>query len=276
MRSVIALFVGVGLSALALAAPQTAKQGAATAPPTVAPAEVTPTPTPTPAPAGSNEAAPTATPTPGAPTPTPVKPPAELARLQFLAGEWIHAEVHHGGPGGVSARGAARSKIAWVLGGHRLYIVYKSVGPGGEFEGRGLLGWDAAEKAYRLDWFDNQGLAQRYTGTFDPEEALVLSGEYSNNGERVRQQLTIKKQAGGKFLLLDESATGDQPPKPTLESLASPAPQVTPTPASGDAGKSTPLGEAGKGAPAGGASTGKGDGVATPTSTPTPGTSSPR
>src|SRR5688572_1235489 len=110
---------------------------------------------------------PTATPLPrptASPTPEGPKPPPELTKLQFLVGDWIHEEVHHAAPAGGGLRGAARSKSVWILGGHRLYLTYKSLGPGGEYEGRGLMGWEPEEKAYRLDWFDSRGLAQRYTG----------------------------------------------------------------------------------------------------------------
>jgi hypothetical protein len=217
---------------------------------------------------------PRATPTPTAvPTPEPPKAPPELTKLQFLVGDWAHDEVHHGAANGVPARGVARSRIAWILGGHRLYLTYKSLGPVGEYEGRGLFGWDPAEKVYRLDWFDNHGAVQRYAGSFDPDEALVFSGESTGEGGRVRQQLTIRKQPGNKFLLTDESAVGDQPVKLTLESLAQAAPVATPaapgaTPA-GDAAKAPgTTGETGKAAP--GPATGKGTAPASPTATPTP------
>jgi len=214
------------------------------------------------------------TPTPTAvPTPEPPKAPPELTKLAFLVGDWVHDEVHHGGPNGVPSRGAARSRMAWILGGHRLYLTYKSLGPDGDYEGRGLFGWDAGEKAYRLDWFDNHGAVQRYVGGFDPDDALVLSGEASGDGGRVRQQLTIRKQPGNKFLLTDESAVGDQPPKLSLESLAQTAPAATPAPAAspgGDAGKAGAgaTGETGKAGT--GPATGKDGPGASPTATPTP------
>jgi hypothetical protein len=211
------------------------------------------------------------TPTPTAvPTPEPPKAPPELTKLQFLVGDWLHEEIHHGGAGGVPVRGVARSRMAWILGGHRLYLVYKSVGPKGDYEGRGLFGWEAGEKAYRLDWFDNHGGVQRYLGGFEPDEALVFSAETSSDDGRRRQQLTIRKQPGNKFLLTDESASGDQAMALTLESLASAAPAVTPTPAtatpSGDAGKAGAGTEGGAAKATSGPAAGKG----TPSASPTP------
>jgi hypothetical protein len=182
-----------------------------------------PTPTPT-----ADGGAPIATPAPTA-TETP-KPIPELAKLQFLVGDWVHDEIDHTAASAGGTRRAARSRIGWILGGQRLYFTYKSAGPSGDYEGRGLLGWDTEAKAHRLDWFDSRGAAQRYDGRFDPEDTLVFSAEFKADGERQRQQLTIKKQPGGKFLFIDSIAAGDRPMKTTLESLAQPAPQPTPTP----------------------------------------------
>jgi hypothetical protein len=201
--------------------------------------------------AGKAPAAPAATATPAAPANLPSsapaataagaaasapsaatdgpKPAAELAKLQFLVGDWVHEEVID--PSGSGGKGAARSKNAWILGDHHLYLIYKSNSTKGVFEGRGFLGWDANTKAYRLAWFDSTGLAQVYTGNFDPEEALILSGEYMVGPDKVRERLTIKKQPGGKFLLTDETATGDAPMKVSLESMASPAPPPPAAPA---------------------------------------------
>ena len=221
----------------------------------------TATPTAAPSPATPAAAAGTAATSPAA-TPEPPKAPPELAKLQFLVGDWVHEELHHGTASGAPGRGAARSKILWILGGHRLYITYKSLSAGGEHEGRGLLGWDAEEKAYRLDWFDNRGQVARYSGTFNPEEALVLAGEPVVDGQRVRQQLTVKKQPGGKYLLTDESGPADQTPKLRLESLAQPAP------AAGSGPGATPAaGSPATGTPATGTTATPGS-AATPTATP--------
>jgi hypothetical protein len=190
-----------------------------------------------PAPAPTTAAAPA----PAAPLPADAaKPAPELTKLQFLVGDWVHDEVYD--PTGSAAKGAARSKNAWILGDHQLYLVYKSNSPRGVYEGRGFMGWDPDAKAYRLAWFDNTGLAQVYTGTFDPEESLIFSGEYTTGGQRVRQQLTIKKQPGGKFLLTDQMASGDGPLKVSLESLAAPAPAPasSPSPAASPATPAAP------------------------------------
>src|SRR5262245_9484620 len=134
--------------------------------------------------ADATPAAPAATPAAtAAPTPEPPKPGPELAKMQFLVGDWVHEEIDRTGPAGPGARRAGRSRIGWILGGHRLYITYKSVGASGEYEGRGLVGWDAEARTYRLDWYDSRGLGQRYEGGFDPEETLVFSAEFKSEGE---------------------------------------------------------------------------------------------
>jgi hypothetical protein len=233
-----------------------------------------PTSTPTPLPTATSSAAPVA----GLPTPTPApsdtpKPAPELAKLQFLVGEWVHDEIDHTAPTGTGSRRAARSRIGWILGGQWLYITYKSAGATDEFEGRGLIGWDSVRKSYRLDWFDGRGEAQRYDGSFDPEETLVFDAEFKVGGERRRQQLSIKKQPGGKFLLMDSSSAGDAPLKLTLESLAQTAPPPTPTPtptvASGGATPSTTTTPSATAPGASGSATAT-SALPTPTASPTP------
>jgi hypothetical protein len=152
------------------------------------------------------------------------KPPAELQKLAFLVGDWIYSEVYHAGPMGPGGKGGGRSKNAWTLGDHHLYVIYASKTPFGEIEGRGFLGFDPERKAYRMDWFNNLGAALRYSGDFNAEGVLVLTAEYTVEGQKARQQFSIKKQEDGKVLFVNELAVGDgEALKPVVESLASPA-----------------------------------------------------
>jgi hypothetical protein len=96
-----------------------------------------------------------------------------------------------------------------VLGDHHLYMVYAGNTPMGKMEGRGFLRWDAAARLYTLDWFDNMGLAFHYKGDFGPDGALNLAGEYSHEGQKVRERLTVQKQEEGQLKLTSALAVGD-------------------------------------------------------------------
>ena len=169
---------------------------------------------PAPTPAASPAAA--ATPAPAAmPSPAP-----ELQKLNFLAGDWVHEETYNAGPMGAGSQGKARSKAAWVLGNHHLYVIYAAKSPTAQIEGRAFLGWDPRSKQYHMDWYDSMGASTRYTGDFDASGALVLSGEVPIEGNMVRQQFTIKPQADGKVLYTSALAGADGTMKTSFESLA--------------------------------------------------------
>jgi hypothetical protein len=127
---------------------------------------------------------------------------------------------------GPAGKGAGRSRNAWALGDHYLYMVYAGNTPMGKIEGRGFLRWDASAKLYALDWFDNMGLAFHYKGDFGPDEVLTLAGEYSHGGQKVREQLTVRKQEDGQVKLTSAMAVGDGAEmKPVAESMLSAAKQ---------------------------------------------------
>lgn len=166
-----------------------------------------PAPSPTPA------ASPAATPAP-LPSPAP-----ELQKLDFLAGDWIHAENYYPGPMGPGGKGGGRSKTSWILGNHDLLVSYVTKTPMGTIEGRGIFGWDPNKKAYRMDWFDNTGLATSYVGDFNAEGVLVLTGESVQGGRPVKEQITIKKQEDGTVLFTSQVADADGAMKTVMESL---------------------------------------------------------
>jgi hypothetical protein len=165
------------------------------------------------------------TPPPAAPTAAPAapapKPAPELAKLAFLVGDWIHEETMHPGPLGPGGPRKGRSKAQWILGDHHLYVNYVSRSAANEtLEARGLLGWDADQKAYRMDWYDSTGLAVHYTGDFSPEGVLVLNAEYLFQGKPVREQFSIQRQEGGKLQFTSSMPGPDGALKPVFESLA--------------------------------------------------------
>ena len=132
-------------------------------------------PTPSPAPAASPAAAPAASPA-AAPVPAP-----ELQKLAFLAGDWVHDETYAAGPMGAGAQGKARSKVAWVLGNHHLYVIYAAKSPTAQIEGRSFLGWDGAKRQYRMDWFDSLGVGSHYAGDFDASLGPTRTGSVQDD-----------------------------------------------------------------------------------------------
>jgi len=171
--------------------------------------------------AGAQAPAPSPTPVASpAATPAPLPSPApELQKLDFLAGDWIHAENYYPGPMGPGGKGGGRSKTSWILGNHDLLVSYVTKTPMGTIEGRGILGWDPVKKAYRFAWFDNTGAATDYRGDFNPEGVLVLTADYVEAGQPVKEQFMIKKQDDGTVLFTSQVAGADGAMKTVMESL---------------------------------------------------------
>jgi hypothetical protein len=169
-------------------------------------------------------AAPPTTPASPAPATAPEapKPAPELQKLAFLVGDWIHEETYQPGPTGAGGPGKARSKASWVLGNQHLYVIYASKTTMGQFEGRGFFGWDPQRRQYRFDWFNNSGAATHYSGDFDAQGSLVLTGEIVSEGKAVSERFTVKPQPEGKVLFTSAVAGPDGAMKTVFESLATP------------------------------------------------------
>jgi hypothetical protein len=147
-------------------------------------------------------------------------PAPELQKLNFLAGDWVHEETYNAGPMGAGSQGKARSKAAWVLGNHHLYVIYAAKSPTAQLEGRAFLGWDPRARQYYMDWYDSLGDATRYTGDFDASGALVLAADVNMEGRTVREQFTIKPQPDGKVVFASAAPGPDGAMKSLFESRA--------------------------------------------------------
>ena len=180
--------------------------------PSLALGQTPPTSPPSPVPASSPAAA--------APAPELPKPAPELQKLAFLKGDWVHDEKYEASAMGPAGKGAGRSRNAWVLGDHHLYMVYTGNTPMGKMEGRGFLRWDAGAKLYAFDWFDNTGMAFHYKGDFGPDGTLTLGGDYSHGGQKVREQITVQQQEEGKLKFTSSLGVGEGAElKPVVEAI---------------------------------------------------------
>src|SRR5262245_49478213 len=167
--------------------------------------------------------APSAPAAPAAPAPPPLpKPGPEVQKLGFLVGDWVHEETFHPGPMGPGGPGKGRSKTAWTLGDHHLYIIYTTNTPMGKLDARGMLGWDGEKKVYRLAWFDNMGSATQFQGDFDAAGALVMNAEYTFQGQPMKERLTITKGAEGKVTFSSAMPGPDGAWAPMMDSVATP------------------------------------------------------
>jgi hypothetical protein len=147
-----------------------------------------------------------------------------MQRLSFLVGDWTHVEIYHGGPQAHSGPGAGRSKATWLLGNHFVYILYATRGPWGYLEGRGFLGWDEAEKSYRLDWFDDRGHRRHLVGGSAREGEIALAGDIPWGAQKAEERVVLRHRDDGKILLTIEVVLADHKAEPFLEAVLSPLP----------------------------------------------------
>jgi hypothetical protein len=166
-------------------------------------------------------------------TPSPAVPPPgteetqsvpELRKLTFLVGDWAHAEVYHAGPQGPGGPGAGRSKVAWLLGDHFLYVLYATRGPWGHRESRGFLSWDVEAQTYRLDWYDDLGNVRRFSGVSPKAGELSLVADLRVHGQNAQERALIRHREDGKLLLTLEIVLPDRKPDPLMEAVLNPLP----------------------------------------------------
>lgn len=135
-----------------------------------------------------------------APAPAPATKPAfempkpglEMERLKPLMGSFRvdeHQEAGFMGPAGVSA---GYNHVSSGPGGFSLLVDYTTLsGPMHGLKGHGVLGWDAAAKAYKQVWTDSMGPAiMMSTGNWEGD-ALILNSEGTMMGKPYKEKDTF-------------------------------------------------------------------------------------
>lgn len=79
----------------------------------------------------------------------------ELARLEIFIGPWSVAETHFDAKGEVVASAKGAEEIVWTLDHHAIRRSYHSGAAPTTFRALGMLTWNAADKRYHGNWYDN-------------------------------------------------------------------------------------------------------------------------
>jgi hypothetical protein len=108
----------------------------------------------------------------------------------------------------------------WILDDHHLYVTYKSNTSMGTVESRAFLGYDPSSRKYHMHWFDNLGASTLYTGDFDADGSLVLTGEAATPTGSTREQITFRRVPEGGFKAEARAAGPDGAWTPTFDSVA--------------------------------------------------------
>ncbi|HEY3352899.1 MAG TPA: hypothetical protein VGQ83_06595 [Polyangia bacterium] len=119
-------------------------------------------------------------------------PPPELARLEFLLGDWVSEDVHHPMPWAPRpARGASRLSFRRALDGYCFLTDYAGQMPFGELKGHGVWFYDVARGHYRVLWYDNWANFLDGSGAFAADGAFVIRYAYRMEGQDVRERHTL-------------------------------------------------------------------------------------
>lgn len=129
-------------------------------------------------------------------------PNAELARLEIFIGPWSVTESHFNPRGEVIGSAKGTEEIIWMLDYHAIRRSYASSGGSTTFRATGTLTWNAAEKKYHGNWYDNASTLGPTTvkGTWDDAtKTMTLDVESTGpDGKAVRHKVVEKFESGEK------------------------------------------------------------------------------
>lgn len=123
-------------------------------------------------------------------TPVP-KPGPEVAKLDYLAGNWISDGDLKPGPMGPGGKFTSTTDAHWMEGNFFLVINSKVQGAVGEWTSIAMMGYDPRKKAYTYNEFDSTGDAGTSVGTVDGDTWTFMSDE-NMGGTTFKGRYTMK------------------------------------------------------------------------------------
>jgi hypothetical protein len=123
-------------------------------------------------------------------TPAP-KPGPEVAKLDYLAGNWISDGDMKPGPMGPGGKFTQTTDIHWMEGNFFLVMHAKVEGAMGKWTSIAVMGYDQTKKAYTYNEFDSTGDAGASVGTVDGDTWTFTSDE-NMGGTTFKGRYTMK------------------------------------------------------------------------------------
>ncbi|MEK6408005.1 MAG: DUF1579 family protein [Acidobacteriota bacterium] len=120
------------------------------------------------------------------------KPGPEQKRLQHYVGTWnVEYEIKPG-PMGAGGKMTGTDRSQWLPGG--FFVVTHAEGKGsmGEMKGLSIMGYNAEEKVYTYDAFNNFGEAEHFKGTAEGD-SLIWTSESKMAGKPTKMRFTAKE-----------------------------------------------------------------------------------
>ena len=136
-------------------------------------------------------------------TPEMPKPGPEVKRLQYYAGTW-HSELEMKMAPGGKTTGTDYSEM--MPGGFFLLTHTEGKGPMGELKELAVMGYDAEQKLYTYDAFNNFGEAEHFKGTVQGD-TWTWTSEGNLGGKMTKMRFTAKEVSPASYTMKLEIAS---------------------------------------------------------------------
>jgi hypothetical protein len=134
------------------------------------------------------------------------KPGPEVKRLQYYVGTWNSDYELKPGPMGPGGKMTAVDQSQWMPGGFFVETRTEGKGTMGVLKGLAIMGYDAAEKVYTYDAFNNFGEADHFKGTVQGD-TWTWNSEMKMNGKTTKLRFTAKEVSPTMYTMKFEMAT---------------------------------------------------------------------
>lgn len=120
------------------------------------------------------------------------KPGPEVKRLQYYVGTWTTVFELKPGPMGSGGKTTAVDRSQWMPGGFFVETRTEGNGTMGVLKGLAIMGYDAVEKVYTYDAFNNFGEADHFKGTVQGD-TWTWNSEGMMSGKPTKMRFTAKE-----------------------------------------------------------------------------------
>lgn len=120
------------------------------------------------------------------------------------------------GPMGPGGKMTGADDCKWMDGGFFVQCSMSATSPMGKISGLGVMGYDAAKKAYTWNGFNSMGENESATGTFDGK-TWTYTNEHPMGGKNVKGRYTIVAQAPDSYTFKFETSEDGATWAPMME-----------------------------------------------------------
>ena len=142
------------------------------------------------------------------------KPGPEHKKLDYFVGNWHSEGEMKDGPWGPGGKMSGEAKCSWMPGEFFVVCHDEGVGPMGKMHGLGVMGYDAAAKAYTWNGFNSVGENEHASGTVEGK-TWTYTNESMMGGKPMKGRYTMVEKSPTSYTFKFEGS-GDEEAWSTL------------------------------------------------------------